>query len=62
VRPDFYVIEDRGGEAATRVMRSRCCAVAIDTLLRLMEEAGFAEVERLDDAFFQPLRVGRRPV
>lgn len=57
----MYAIEDRGGgEARTHVFRSRYYAVPLDTLARLMEEAGFARVRRTDDAFFQPVLVGRR--
>jgi SAM-dependent methyltransferase len=59
----FYVVEDRGGdEAAAHVMRSRYYAISIDRLMEMMREAGFAEVERLDGAFFQPLLVAMRAV
>ncbi|HEX8906397.1 MAG TPA: hypothetical protein VF771_16225, partial [Longimicrobiaceae bacterium] len=59
----FYVIEDRGGdEASTHVMRTRYYAIPVNRLIELMREAGFTRVERLDDAFYQPLIVGTRTV
>ena len=58
----FYFVEDRGGpDCTTRVMRSQYYAVGIDTLMALMRQAGFTEVERLDGRFYQPVLVGRRP-
>jgi len=58
----FYFLEDRDGETpVTHVMRSRYYAVTIDALVRLMQDAGFRDVERIDDRFFQPLVVGMRP-
>ena len=57
----FYFVEDRGGpDCATRVMRSRLYAVETDRLMELMRQAGFAQVERLDGRFYQPILVGRR--
>jgi hypothetical protein len=29
-------------------------------LAQLMEQAGFSEVRRIDDVFFQPIIIGRR--
>ena len=55
----LYLVEDRGrDQCRTRVVRSTYYAVGADRLVALMEEAGFAEVRRLDDRFFQPLIVG----
>lgn len=48
------------GACRTQVLRSRYYAVTIDRLLALMAEAGFTNVERVDDAFFQPLVIGLR--
>lgn len=57
----LYVVEDGGeGEPVTRVVRSRYYAVTLDVLARLMAEAGFVEVRRLDEPFYQPVLVGRR--
>jgi hypothetical protein len=58
----LYLVEDRGGPACTtRAMRSRYYAVGTDTLLALMRQAGFVEVERLDGRFYQPVLIGLRP-
>jgi SAM-dependent methyltransferase len=58
----LYVVEDRGAEGVeTRVMRSTYYALPLPRLLELMREAGFVDVRRLpDDAFYQPLVIGRR--
>jgi len=57
----LYVVEDRGGsQCTTHVMRSTYCAIGIPRLIALMAEAGFSDVRRLDDRFFQPLIVGRK--
>jgi len=59
----MYFVEDHGGtECLTHVMRSRYYAVTTQTLIRLMQAAGFVEVQRLDDRFFQPLILGKRRV
>jgi SAM-dependent methyltransferase len=58
----MYFVEDRGGaECRTLAFRSRYHAVSVDRLLALLREAGFAEVRRIDDRFFQPVLLGRRP-
>ena len=58
----LYAIEDRGADTATtHVFRSTYYAVTTDTLARLMEEAGFERVRRVDGVFFQPVLVGRAP-
>ena len=58
----FYFVRDDGtGECRTEVARSTYYAVTISELIRLMEQAGFVDVRRVDDAFFQPLIVGIRP-
>lgn len=41
--------------------RSRYYAVDPDRVLELMGDAGFCDVRRFDDAFFQPVLVGTRP-
>jgi SAM-dependent methyltransferase len=59
---EMYFVEDRGGdECATHVMRTRYYAVDTDTLLALMERAGYVDVQRLDEVYVQPLLVGTRP-
>ena len=58
----MYFVEDnrRGNEAKTHVMRSRYYAISPNSVLALMQEAGFVNLERLDDVFFQPLLVGTK--
>jgi SAM-dependent methyltransferase len=57
----MYFVEDGGAaECVTRVMRSQYYAVGIGTLMSLMTRAGFKNVQRLDDRFFQPVIVGTR--
>ncbi len=57
----MYFVADRGGsDCTTRVMRSRYYAVGTDKLIELMRQAGFAQVERLDGRFYQPILVARR--
>jgi SAM-dependent methyltransferase len=57
----LYVVDDApGAEPSVRVIRGRYYAVHVDVLLRLMREAGFVDVRRLDGAFYQPVVLGRR--
>ncbi|HEX2077025.1 MAG TPA: class I SAM-dependent methyltransferase [Longimicrobium sp.] len=58
----MYVVEDRGDAGVeTRVTRAMYYALPVPRLVELMRRAGFADVRRLDGAFYQPLVVGRRP-
>jgi hypothetical protein len=58
----LYLTEDDGEEApSTRVFRTRYYAIPTDRTMELMRRAGFANVHRMDGAFFQPLMVGTRP-
>jgi len=41
-------------------MRSRYYAVSTARLCELLREAGFAQVKRVDGAFYQPLLIGTR--
>ena len=57
----MYFVEDDGGlECTTHVMRSTYYAVHVSKLLELMAEAGFSDVRRIDDSFFQPVIVGTK--
>jgi SAM-dependent methyltransferase len=57
----MYIVEDRGvSNCETHVMRSVYYAVEIPKLIKLMEGAGFHEVRRIDNGFFQPMIVGTR--
>jgi hypothetical protein len=57
----MYFVEDTGdAECTTHVMRTQYYAVDTDTLLTLMERAGYVDVQRLDGVYFQPLLIGTR--
>lgn len=58
----MYFVEDnlRDSMGKTHIMRSRYYAISPDSVLALMDDAGFGEVERLDEVFFQPVLVGRK--
>jgi SAM-dependent methyltransferase len=57
----FYFVFDDGANVTTRVFRSRYYAITIERLMEIAEEAGFVDVERVEDVFFQPLIVCSRP-
>ena len=58
----MYFIEDRGEAGiSTRVLRSQYYAVGIGKLLALMEQAGFRDVQRIDDRYYQPILLGKKP-
>lgn len=57
----MYFVEDRGNPVCkTHVFKSRYYAVSISVLVRLMQQAGFEDVRRLDDRFFQPIIIGTK--
>lgn len=57
----MYFVDDVGGcECKTYVMRSQYYAISTNKLIVLMEEAGFLEVQRLDNRFFQPVIIGKK--
>lgn len=58
----MYFVEDDGdnSEAKTHIMRSRYYAISTNKLLQLMGEAGFVDLARLDNVFFQPVLVGQK--
>jgi SAM-dependent methyltransferase len=59
----LYVVEDDGtGSPKVEVIQSRYYAVTTDTLIKLMGQAGFSAIERLDEPFYQPVVVGQRPL
>lgn len=45
----------------TETLKARCCATSIQLLIRLFEDAGFIEVQRIDDALDYPVIIGRKP-
>jgi SAM-dependent methyltransferase len=58
----MYFVEDHGGsDCPTRVLRSQYYAVGTGKLLALMGQAGFRDVQRLDDRFYQPVLLGKKP-
>ena len=57
----FYVMEHRrGAQPMIHASQTTYYAVPMATLARLMEQAGFCEVRRIDGQFFQPVLVGRK--
>jgi hypothetical protein len=59
----MYFVEDDGKSETSRahVFRARYYAISPNRLLRLLEDAGFVQVERLDTGFYQPVLIGTRP-
>jgi len=58
----YFVQESACGNSEVTISRSRYYAVDTDRLLELMGEAGFADVRRIDERYFQPVLLGRRAV
>lgn len=57
----LYVIQDKGDDQCSTVaLRSTQYAVSIDRLMELMADAGFQDVQRIDDRYFQPVITGTR--
>ena len=58
----LYCIEDRGGQhGMTHVLRTTYYAIGTETLMALMTQAGFQDVQRLEARFYQPVLIGTRP-
>jgi SAM-dependent methyltransferase len=55
----IYIVEDSGAGLKTRVMRTNYYAIGIGQLLKLMQQAGFQDVQRIDGDFFQPILIGK---
>jgi uncharacterized protein YcbK (DUF882 family) len=56
----LYIVHDRERTCATDVYRGTYYAVSIANVARLMKDAEFEDVRRLDDVLFQPVVIGRR--
>jgi ubiquinone/menaquinone biosynthesis C-methylase UbiE len=58
----LYFIDDDGSESlATKAVRGGVYyCVTMDTLVRIMREAGFKEVFTIRERFFQPLIIGKK--
>lgn len=56
---DFYLIEDdRASRPITRLSNTTYYAIHTNRLAELMTQAGFRQVRRLDDVYFQPVLIG----
>ena len=57
----MYFIQDRGEPTCTTyAYRTTYYAIGIPRLIALMQQAGFDDVQRLDDRFFQPMIIGTK--
>ena len=57
----YFVQDDGSAQCTTHVMRTHYYAIGITRLMELMQQAGFSRVQKLDEAFFQPVIIGTRP-
>lgn len=57
----MFFVHDAPPAPRVQVFRARYFAIPLPELTELMRQAGFADVERLDGVFFQPLLVGTNP-
>lgn len=55
----LYFVEDTE-PPVVHIGRSQCYAVSPQRVLKLMRRAGFVDVHRIDDVFYQPVLVGTR--
>jgi SAM-dependent methyltransferase len=59
----MYFVQDEGAaECKTRVMRTKYYAIGAGRLMELMEQAGFEQVKKIDEVYFQPVIIGTRKV
>ncbi|NVJ99383.1 MAG: class I SAM-dependent methyltransferase [Alphaproteobacteria bacterium] len=56
----YFTGDDGGAELKTHVMRSAFYALRPARMMALFEEAGFVDIARVDDVFFQPVIVGTK--
>ncbi len=67
VRPEVGPESQAGHESpnpaqcSVQVMRSRYYAVGTAKLMALMKQAGFRDVQRIDERFYQPVLLGKKP-
>ncbi|UJR24021.1 hypothetical protein I4U23_026986 [Adineta vaga] len=59
----LYVIEEdlNSKDIQTHAMHSRYYAIKSEKLMKLMNDAGFENVVRLNEVFYQPVFIGTRP-
>jgi len=58
----YFTADDGSSELKTHVMRSSFYALRPTRMMDLFREAGFTDVQRVDDVFFQPVIVGAKPM
>jgi len=57
----MYIIKDLGRENCTAsVFRTQYYPISISHLMELLEKAGFVDVQRIDNIFFQPIIIGSK--
>jgi SAM-dependent methyltransferase len=58
----LYLIEEdlNSKEIITHAMRSRYYAITSEKLIKLMNDAGFENINRLNEGFYQPVFIGTR--
>ncbi|MCB1850103.1 MAG: class I SAM-dependent methyltransferase [Gammaproteobacteria bacterium] len=58
----LHITEDDGKTdvTTTRIMRTRYYAISSRKLMALMQEAGFVDIERNNNAFYQPVLTGMK--
>lgn len=57
----IHFIEDKGTkDCKISVFRSKYYTITIDRLKELMKRAGFKEIKRINNKYFQPVLVGRK--
>jgi SAM-dependent methyltransferase len=60
-RLSMYIIRDFGDRnCVTSVLRTQYYPITIPHLMRLLEQAGYVNIQRIDDIFFQPIIVGNK--
>jgi SAM-dependent methyltransferase len=57
----YFIEDDRQANCQTHVMRGHYYAIGTTTLCQLITEAGFEQVQRLDEGYFQPVLIGHKP-
>lgn len=57
----MYLIQDHGEHGCnTKAFRTTYYAISINRLIELMRKAGYVDVRRIDNRFFQPLIIGTK--
>ena len=56
----YFVRESTEGQTEVVISNARYYAVDTDTLLSLLKQAGFADAERIDGEYFQPVLLARK--